>query len=161
MDLLEAEQIPYQYCPGVSSFCGAAAALNLEYTLPEVSQSVVITRMAGRTPVPEKEEIASLAAHQATMVIFLSTGMLELLTERLLAGGYQKDTPAAIVYKATWEEEQSYICTVATLAETAKAHDIKKTALIIVGDVVTHSSYRRSDLYHPEFETEFRPKKTY
>ncbi len=161
MDLLEAEQIPYQYCPGVSSFCGAAAALNLAYTLPEVSQSVVITRMAGRTPVPEKEEIASLAAHQATMVIFLSTGMLELLTERLLAGGYQKDTPAAIVYKATWEEEQSYICTVATLAETAKAHDIKKTALIIVGDVVTHSSYRRSDLYHPEFETEFRPKKTY
>lgn len=161
MDLLEAEQIPYQYCPGVSSFCGAAAALNLEYTLPEVSQSVVITRMAGRTPVPEKEEIASLAAHQATMVIFLSTGMLELLTERLLAGGYQKDTPAAIVYKATWEEEQSYICTVATLAETAKAHDIKRTALIIVGDVVTHSSYRRSDLYHPEFETEFRPKKTY
>lgn len=161
MDLLEAEQIPYQYCPGVSSFCGAAAALNLEYTLPEVSQSVVITRMAGRTPVPEKEEIASLAAHQATMVIFLSTGMLELLTERLLAGGYQKDTPAAIVYKATWEEEQSYICTVATLAETAKAHDIKKTALIIVGDVVTHSSYRRSDLYHPEFETEFRPQKTY
>lgn len=161
MDLLEAEQIPYQYCPGVSSFCGAAAALNLEYTLPEVSQSVVITRMAGRTPVPEKEEIASFAAHQATMVIFLSTGMLEQLTERLLAGGYQKDTPAAIVYKATWEEEQSYVCTVATLAETAKAHDIKKTALIIVGDVVTHSSYRRSDLYHPEFETEFRSKKPY
>ena len=159
MDLLEAEQIPYQYCPGVSSFCGAAAALNLEYTLPEVSQSVVITRMAGRTPVPEKEEIASFAAHQATMVIFLSTGMLEQLTERLLAGGYQKDTPAAIVYKATLEEEQSYVCTVATLAETAKAHDIKKTALIIVGDVVTHSSYRRSDLYHPEFETEFRPQK--
>lgn len=159
MDLLEAEQIPYQYCPGVSSFCGAAAALNLEYTLPDVSQSVVITRMAGRTPVPEKEEIASLAAHQATMVIFLSAGMLERLTERLLAGGYQKDTPAAIVYKATWEEEQAYVCTVAALAETAKAYGIKKTALIIVGDVVTHSNYRRSDLYHPEFETEFRQKK--
>ena len=161
MDLLEAEQIPYQYCPGVSSFCGAAAALNLEYTLPDVSQSVIITRMAGRTPVPKKEEIASLAAHQATMVIFLSTGMLEQLTERLLAGGCHKDTPAAIVYKATWEEEQSYVCTVATLAETAKAHDIKNTALIIVGDVVTHSNYRRSDLYHPEFETEFRLKKQY
>ena len=159
MDLLEAEQIPYQYCPGVSSFCGAAAALNLEYTLPDVSQSVVITRMAGRTPVPEKEEIASLTAHQATMVIFLSAGMLERLTERLLAGGYQKDTPAAIVYKATWEEEQAYVCTVAALAETAKAYGIKKTALIIVGDVVTHSNYRRSDLYHPEFETEFRQKK--
>lgn len=160
MDLLEAEQIPYQYCPGVSSFCGAAAALNLEYTLPDVSQSVVITRMAGRTPVPEKEEIASFAAHQATMVIFLSTGMLEQLTEQLLAGGYQKNTPAAIVYKATWEDEQAYVCTVATLAETAKAHGIKKTALIIVGDVVTHGNYRRSDLYHPEFETEFRQRKT-
>lgn len=160
MDLLEAEQIPYQYCPGVSSFCGAAAALNLEYTLPDVSQSVIITRMAGRTPVPEKEEIASLAAHQATMVIFLSTGMLDRLTERLLAGGYPTDTPAAIVYKATWEEEQSYVCTVETLAKTAEAHGIKKTALIIVGNVVTHSSYRRSDLYHPEFETEFRQKKT-
>lgn len=160
MDLLEAEQIPYQYCPGVSSFCGAAAALNLEYTLPDVSQSVIITRMAGRTPVPKKEEIASLAAYQATMVIFLSTGMLEQLTERLLAGGYQKDTPAAIVYKATWEEEQSYVCTVETLAKTAETYGIKKTALIIVGDVVTHSSYRRSDLYHPEFETEYRQKKT-
>lgn len=160
MDLLEAEQIPYQYCPGVSSFCGAAAALNLEYTLPDVSQSVIITRMAGRTPVPEKEEIASLAAHQATMVIFLSVGMLDRLTERLLAGGYPTDTPAAIVYKATWEEEQSYVCTVETLAKTAEAHGIKKTALIIVGNVVTHSSYRRSDLYHPEFETEFRQKKT-
>lgn len=160
MDLLEAEQIPYQYCPGVSSFCGAAAALNLEYTLPDVSQSVIITRMAGRTPVPEKEEIASLAAHQATMVIFLSAGMLEQLSERLLSGGYPKDTPAAIVYKATWEEEQSYVCTVETLAKTAEAHGIKKTALIIVGNVVTHSSYRRSDLYHPEFETEFRQKKT-
>ena len=160
MDLLEQEQIPYEYCPGVSSFCGAAAALNLEYTLPDVSQSVIITRMAGRTPVPEKEEIASLAAHQATMVVFLSAGMLEKLQERFLEGGYQKHTPAAIVYKATWEEEEAYVCTVGTLAQTAKEHGISKTALIIVGDVVTHNSYRRSDLYHPEFETEFRRRKS-
>lgn len=156
MDLLEQENIPYESCPGVSSFCGAASALNLEYTLPDVSQSVIITRMAGRTPVPEREEIAGFAAHHATMVIFLSTGMLPKLQERLIAGGYEPETPAAIVYKATWQEEEKYICTVSTLAQTAQEHNITKTALIIVGDVVTHSNYRRSDLYHPEFETEFR-----
>lgn len=158
MDILDGAGIAYESCPGVSSFCGAAAALNLEYTLPDVSQSVIITRMAGRTPVPEKEEIASFAAHQSTMVIFLSTGMLEKLQERLMAGGYSKDTPAALVYKATWEEEETYICTVASLAKTAQEHNITKTALVIVGDVVTHSHYRRSDLYHPDFETEFRKK---
>lgn len=139
--------------------CGAAAALNLEYTLPDVSQSVIITRMAGRTPVPEREEIASFAAHQATMVIFLSAGMLEELAARLLAGGYQESTPAALVYKATWPDEESYACTVGSLAETGRLHGISKTALVIVGDAVAHSHYRRSDLYHPEFETEFRSKK--
>ena len=156
MDMLEEEGIAYESCPGVSSFCGAAAALNLEYTLPDVSQSVIITRMAGRTLVPAKEEIASFAAHHATMVIFLSTGMLPELSKRLMAGGYEPDTPAAIVYKATWPEEEKYICTVSTLAKTAQEHKITKTALIIIGDVVTHSNYRRSDLYHPQFETEFR-----
>lgn len=156
MDVLEKEHIPYESCPGVSSFCGAASALNLEYTLPNISQSVIITRMAGRTPVPEKEEIASFAAHQATMVIFLSTGMLDPLTKRLLDGGYQADTPAAIVYKATWEDEVTIVCTVGTLAERAKEKNITKTALIIVGDVVTHSHYDRSKLYNPTFATEFR-----
>lgn len=159
MDVLDEKGISYDYCPGVSSFCGAAAALNLEYTLPDVSQSVVITRMAGRTPVPEKEEIASFAAHQATMVVFLSTGMLEQLSERLIAGGYTADTPAAIVYKATWEDEKAFVCTVGTLAETAKKNGITKTALMIIGDVVSHSHYRRSDLYHPAFTTEFRQAK--
>ena len=109
---------------------------------------------------PEREEIASLASHQATMVIFLSAGMIERLTERLLAGGYCRNTPVAIVYKATWEEEETYVCTVETLAETARAHGITKTALILVGDVVMHSSYRRRDLYHPELETEFRRRKS-
>lgn len=156
MDALDRKGIAYDYCPGVSSFSGAAAALNLEYTLPDVSQSVIITRMAGRTPVPKKEDIASFAAHQATMVIFLSTGMLKQLSERLIQGGYGEDTPAAIVYKATWEDEMAFVCTVGTLAATAKEHGITKTALIIVGDVVTHSHYRRSDLYHPAFTTEFR-----
>ena len=156
MDVLDEKGIEYDYCPGVSSFCGAASALNLEYTLPDVSQSVIITRMAGRTPVPEKEEIASLAAHQATMVVFLSTGMLPQLTERLLAGGYKEDTPAAIVYKATWEDEKTYVCTVGTLAKTAEENHVTKTALMIIGDVVSHSHYQRSELYNPAFTTEFR-----
>lgn len=159
MDWLEEQKIPYDSCPGVSSFCGAAAALNLEYTLPEVSQSVVITRMEGRTPVPEKETVASFAAHGATMVLFLSTGLLEQLERQLMEGGYPADTPAAIVYKATWPEEETYICTVSTLAETAKEHRITKTALIIVGDVVTHHFYERSKLYDPSFATEFREAK--
>lgn len=156
MDALDKLGIHYQSCPGVSAFCGAASALNLEYTLPDVSQSVIITRMAGRTPVPEKEDIALLASHQATMVIFLSTGMLKELSRRLVEGGYHEDTPAAIVYKATWEDEQKYLCTVGTLAETAQKHQITKTALMIIGDAVTHSQYQRSELYHPAFTTEFR-----
>ena len=156
MDELDKKGIEYDYTPGVSSFCGAASALNLEYTLPNVSQSVVITRMAGRTPVPDKESIASFAAHRATMVVFLSTGLLEQLSEQLIAGGYSADTPAAIVYKATWPDERAYVCTVGTLAKTAKENHVTKTALMIIGDVVTHSHYNRSELYNPEFTTEFR-----
>ena len=101
MDVLDAEGIPYDDTPGVSSFCGAAAALNAEYTLPTVSQTVIITRMEGRTPVPEKEKLAGLAAHGATMVIFLSIGLVEKVQQALLAGGaYTPDTPAAVVYMA-------------------------------------------------------------
>ena len=156
MDILDEKGIAYDYCPGVSSFCGAASALNLEYTLPNVSQSVIITRMAGRTPVPEKESIESFAAHHATMVVFLSTGLLEELSKRLIAGGYSPDTPAAIVYKATWEDEKSFVCTVETLAQTARENNITKTALMIIGDAVAHHSYDRSKLYDPGFTTEFR-----
>ena len=156
MDVLDEESIPYDYCPGVSAFCGAASALKMEYTLPGISQTVIITRMAGRTPVPEREEIAKLASHGSTLVIFLSTGMLEKLSEQLMAGGYAADTPAAIVYKATWPEEESHICTVSTLAQCAKEYNITKTALIIVGDTVAQSGYNRSELYHPAFTTEFR-----
>lgn len=156
MDVLEEKNIAFDYCPGVSSFCGAASALNLEYTLPDVSQSVIITRMEGRTPVPEKESIQSFAAHQATMVVFLSTGMLEELSRRLIEGGYTADTPAAIVYKATWKDQKTFVCTVGTLAQTAKENNITKTALMIIGDVVAHSHYDRSELYNPAFTTEFR-----
>lgn len=159
MDWLDEKKIPYDSCPGVSSFCGAASALNLEYTLPNVSQSVVITRMQGRTSVPEKETVASFASHGATMVLFLSTGLLEQLEQQLVEGGYAPDTPAAIVYKATWPDEEKYVCTVSDLAKTAKEHQITKTALIIVGDVVTHHFYARSKLYDPGFTTEFREAK--
>lgn len=156
MDVLDEKGIAYDYCPGVSSFCGAASALNLEYTLPEISQSVIITRMEGRTPVPEKESIQSFAAHNATMVVFLSTGMLEELSKRLIEGGYRPDTPAAIVYKATWEDEKTFVCTVETLAQTAAENGITKTALMVIGDVVKASNYARSKLYDPGFTTEFR-----
>lgn len=154
-DQLEALGIAYDVCPGVSSFCGAAAALKAEYTLPDVSQTVIITRAAGRTPVPEKESIRSLAAHQATMVLFLSTALAGKLQGDLLAGGYAPETPAAVVYKATWPEEKVYRCTVETLAQTVEDNGLTKTALIIVGGCLG-TEYLRSRLYDPGFTTEFR-----
>lgn len=156
MDILDEKHLAYEVCPGVSSFCGAAATLQLEYTLPAVSQSVILTRMAGRTGVPERESIREFAAHKATMVIFLSTGMLEELSKELMAGGYEGNTRAAIVYKATWPDEKKVIGQVQNLASMAKANDITKTALIIVGDVIKTSDYQRSKLYDPTFTTEYR-----
>lgn len=158
MDILEEKNISYKVVPGVSSFCGAAAALKAEYTLPGVSQSVVITRMAGRTPVPERESIRSFAKHKATMVIFLSMSLLKELQQELIEGGYEKDTPAAIVYKATWPEEQVFHCEVQSLYETARENNITKTALIVVGNILD-SGYNRSELYNPAFTTEFRQGK--
>lgn len=155
MDLLDTKEIAYDVTPGVSSFCGAAAALKAEYTLPEVSQTVIITRMAGRTPVPEREEISLLAAHGATMAIFLSAGMLSELRERLLKGGYTAETPAAIVYKATWPDEKQVVGTVGALPEMARENGIFKTALILVGGFLG-ASHERSKLYDPAFTTEFR-----
>ena len=159
MDLLDEKDIAYESCPGVSACFGAAASLNLEYTLPDVSQSLIITRMEGRTKVPPLESIERFAAHQASMAIYLSTGMLKKLSGRLIAGGYQKDTPAALVYKATWPEEEAYICTIGELPEVAKAHGITKTALVLVGDVIAHQHYAKSRLYAADFETEFRKAK--
>lgn len=159
MDELDRLKIAYESCPGVSACFGAAASLNLEYTLPGISQSLIITRMEGKTAVPEKESIESFAAHQASMAIYLSTGMLEELSKRLMAGGYRNTTPAAIVYKATWPEEEAYVCTVETLHETAVAHGITKTALVLVGEALTHQNYQKSRLYAPDFSTEFRMAK--
>ena len=147
--------IEYDVCPGVSSFCGAASSLKTEYTLPDVSQTVIITRTAGRTPVPERQSIASLAAHQATMVLFLSTSLTEKLQAELLAGGYHGETPVAVVYKATWPEEKIFRCTVDTLHKTVTENGLTKTSLIIVGNCMG-DKYLRSLLYHPGFTTEFR-----
>lgn len=157
MDRLDVLNIDYEYCPGVSSFCGAAAALKAEYTLPDVSQTVIITRMEGRTPVPDREKIRSLAAHGATMVIFLSTGMLKKLQEELMAGGYEADCPAAIVYKASWPDEKVFRCSVSRLYDTAAENNIRKTALIVVGKFLGND-YALSKLYDENFETEFRKK---
>lgn len=154
MDALDQLGISYDDVPGVSSFCGAAAALKAEYTLPGVSQSVIITRLAGRTAVPEAESLSSLAGHGASMAVFLSSGMLDRVQEELLKGGaYTRDTPAALVYKATWPEEKTVHCTVGTLAQAGEG--IRKTALVLVGNFLD-SPYEKSKLYDPSFSTEFR-----
>ena len=159
MDELDALGISYESCPGVSACFGAAASLNLEYTLPGISQSLIITRMEGRTEVPERERIESLAAHQASMAIYLSAGMIQELSRRLISGGYEGSTPAALIYKATWAEEEAYVCTIETLYDTSVKHGITKTALILVGDVIAHQHYRKSRLYAPDFSTGYREAK--
>lgn len=155
MDELDQRGQNYEVVPGVSSMFGAAAALKAEYTLPDVSQTVIVTRMEGRTPVPPQENIAALAAHQATMVIFLSAGQLDQLSCRLIEGGYDRETPAALVYKATWPEERVLRGTVATLPQLAREHGISRTALIIVGNFLS-AKYQRSCLYHPDFAHGYR-----
>ena len=159
MDILDAAGRKYESCQGVSACFGAAASLNIEYTLPDVSQTLIITRMEGKTKVPEDENIESLASHHASMAIYLSTGLLKELSERLIKGGYTADTPAALVYKATWDDEKSFICTVGTLEKTANENNITKTAVVLVGDVLTHTNYEKSKLYAADFSTEFREAK--
>ncbi len=156
MDALRAAGVPFDIVPGVSSFSAAAAALKAEYTLPGVSQTLVLTRLAGRTGVPEKEALPLLAAHGASMVLFLSAGMLPEVRRQLLAGGaYTESTPAAIVYRASWPDEKIVRCTVGTLAESGEANGIAKTALVLVGDFLG-DEYERSKLYDPAFTTGFR-----
>ncbi|WP_242347890.1 precorrin-4 C(11)-methyltransferase [Mucispirillum schaedleri] len=154
-DILKNKNIPFESVAGVSSFLGAAAALNAEYTLPSISQTVILTRMAGRTPVPEKENIRLLASHQASMVIFLSSSMLKSLSEELIAGGYSKDTPCAIIYKATWEDELKVVTTLENLEKAGRENNISKTALVLAGDFLG-DEYERSKLYDGTFSHEFR-----
>ena len=147
--------IPYEIVPGVSSFLAAAASLKREYTLPGVSQTVILTRMEGRTAVPEREQIEALAAHQATMVIFLSVGEIETLSTRLQAGGYPEDTPAAVVYKASWEDQKIVKGTLTDIAQKVKEAGIRKTALVTVGRFLG-DTFELSRLYDAHFTTEFR-----
>ena len=155
MDFLDREGIPYDVCPGVSSMSGAAASLKAEYTLPGVSQSIIITRAEGRTAVPEGQDLRSMAAHNATMILFLSSGMADKVSRELTEGGYDADTPVAVVYKATWPDELIIRTTLKELAGDMEKNHISKTALIIVGDVLDHE-YELSKLYDKDFKTEFR-----
>lgn len=158
MDALKERGISCEVVPGVSSFLAAAAALKQEYTLPEISQTVIITRNEGRTPVPEKEKLASLAAHNATMCIFLSVHMLSEVVRELIAGGYAPETPIAIVQKASWPEEKIVRATLATIEQAAKNADITRTAMIVVGQCL-HADYALSRLYAPEFGHMYRDAK--
>ncbi len=155
MDQLAARGIEYSIVPGVSSLFAAAASVQAEFTLPSVSQTLIITRLIGRTPVPEREDLAALASHGTSLALFLSAGMLAQVQEKLLAGAYTSETPAALVYKASWPDEKVYRCTVGTLAETGAKHNISKTALVLVGDFLG-DTYERSLLYHPDFTTGYR-----
>lgn len=155
MEELDKRNITYKVCPGVSAFCGVASSLNLEYTLPEISQSVIITRAEGRTPVPERESLKDMARHQTTMVLFLSSALAKKVQQDLEEGGYPSDTPVAVVYKATWPEERIVRTTLATLAKTMEEEKINKTALIVVGKVL-NGTIARSKLYDGTFTTEFR-----
>jgi precorrin-4/cobalt-precorrin-4 C11-methyltransferase len=158
IDLLNKLEISWQVVPGVSSFLAAAAALGQEYTLPGVSQTVIITRMEGRTPVPEKEQIRSLAAHQTTMCIFLSVHMFGELVQELLDGGYSAETPVAVVEKASWPEQRIFRGTLTTIADQLVAAGVSRTAMVIVGDVLARE-YEQSRLYAPEFGHMFREAK--
>ena len=153
MDELDRLGYHYDVVPGVSSMNAAAAVLKAEYTLPAVSQTLIVSRMAGKTPVPEKENIRSLAAHRASMALFLSVGMLKQLCEELIEGGYAPDTPAAVVYKATWPDEETVKGTLETLPQ--KAAHIGRTALVLVGGFMG-DEYERSKLYDPAFSHMFR-----
>lgn len=154
MDVLDAEQIEYEIIPGVSSFLAAAAALKKEYTLPAVSQTVILTRMEGRTPVPEKESIRELAKHQATMIIFLSVGRMEELTKELQKE-YRENTPVAVVYKASWPDERILHGTLQDIGQKVKEAGIGKTALVVVGDFLG-DDYELSCLYNKHFSHEYR-----
>ena len=155
MDLLDEYGIAYDVCPGVSAVFGAAASLACEYTLPDVTQTLILTRAEGKTPVPEKENLRSLAAHRASLVLYLSSGLARKVRQELLLGGYAEDTPVAVVYKATWPEEKIIRTTLAKLPEDMEAAGITKTALIIVSPALG-SIYEKSKLYDAAFATEYR-----
>jgi precorrin-4/cobalt-precorrin-4 C11-methyltransferase len=156
MDFLDEKKIPYEVIPGVSCLQGGAAALRRELTLPNVSQSVIIARPEGRTPVPESQRIKELAKHGSTMVIFLGIQQVEKVIRELVAGGRPKDTPVGIVYKATWKDQKIVRGTLGDIVEKVREAGITRTALIFVGDVLKPKSYDYSKLYDPKFTHGYR-----
>ena len=161
MALLRKHGIEFDVIPGVSAFQAAAAALKTEYTLPEIAQTVIITRAEGRTPVPEKERLQELAAHQSTMVLFLSATLAEKVRQDLLDGGYASDTPAAVVYRASWPDEKVIRCTLDRIPEVFRENGTAP-ALIIVGKVLSDENVQavKSRLYAPDFSTGYREAKS-
>lgn len=162
MDELEKRNIKFDVTPGVSSFLAAAAALKQEYTLPGITQTVIITRHGGRTPVPECESLKNLAKHQSTICIFLSVNMIDEVVKDLIDGGYDNDTPVAVVERASWSDEKIIRGTLETIAEQVKNEGIDRTAMIVVGYCLdAHiESYQKSSLYSPKFSHMFRRAKS-
>ena len=156
MALLAAEAIPYAVIPGVTSASAAAAAFAASFTAPEVTQTLILTRLAGRTPMPPGETLADLARHQSAMAVYLSAGDPEGVAENLLAGGYPPETPIAVVEKASWPDQQIVRGTLANIAETIKNSQIKKTAMIVVGPALSQESTVVSKLYDAAFSHEYR-----
>lgn len=157
MAILDEKGIEYEIIPGVSSLFAAAAALKTELTIPALSQTIIITRLEGRTPVPARESLRSLATHRASLAIFLSTSLIEEVAAELMAGGYQPDTPAAVVYRASWPDELVLRTTLKNLAEDVKVAGIKKQALILVGKFLDSKARKqRSKLYDRSFKHEYR-----
>ena len=158
MDALKEMVITYDVTPGVSSFLATAAALQQEYTLPNVTQTVIITRMEGRTPMPEKEKLSMLASHGATMCIFLSVQMIEKVAAELIEGGYDKTTPVAIVVKASWPDQRIIRGTLETIADVVAEEGVIRQAMIVVSRVLD-TDYELSKLYDKGFAHMYRDAK--
>jgi precorrin-4/cobalt-precorrin-4 C11-methyltransferase len=154
-EMLTARGIHWQVVPGVSAFLGAAAQLGVEYTVPEVAQSLIITRLEGRTPMPPREQLEAFAAHQTSMAIFLSVQRIHRVAERLVEGGYPPETPVAVIYKATWPESQTVRGSLQNIADKVREAGIRKTALILVGAFLGEE-YHYSKLYDAAFSHEYR-----
>lgn len=155
MDMLDKKTISYEVVPGVSSFTAACSSIRKEFTLPDVSQTIILTRIEGRTPVPVKEDLEKLAAHKASMAIFLSVQEMDRVVEKLIKGYGRDDVPVAVVYKATWEDEKIILGTLKDIEEKVENEGINKMAQILVGDFI-HGDYSRSKLYDPTFSHEYR-----
>ncbi len=157
MDLLDQEEITYEVIPGVSSFTASCAALKRQFTVPEISQTVIVTRMAGRTPVPESEDLESLAKHQCSMAIFLSIQNIQEVVDKLIRGYGSEDIPIVVVHKATWPQQKIIQGTLKDISEKVTQEEIKSSAMILVGQFI-EGEFARSKLYDPSFTHQFRKK---